>query len=46
MRQIFASGLDASTALNWAQAVRTITDVLGISSIMTLYQAGNGKSTI
>jgi ATP-binding cassette subfamily G (WHITE) protein 2 (SNQ2) len=35
-------GLDASTALNWAKAVRTITDVLGLSSIMTLYQAGNG----
>jgi ATP-binding cassette subfamily G (WHITE) protein 2 (SNQ2) len=36
------TGLDASTALNWAQAVRTITDVLGLASIMTLYQAGNG----
>lgn len=35
-------GLDASTALAWAQAVRTITDVLGLSSIITLYQAGNG----
>lgn len=35
-------GLDASTALAWAQAVRTITDILGLSSIITLYQAGNG----
>ncbi|KAJ9110634.1 hypothetical protein QFC19_001463 [Naganishia cerealis] len=35
-------GLDASNALAWAQAVRVITDVLGLSSIMTLYQAGNG----
>lgn len=35
-------GLDASTALAWAQAVRVLTDVLGISSIVTLYQAGNG----
>lgn len=37
-----ALGLDASTALAWAQAIRTITDVLGLSSIITLYQAGNG----
>jgi ATP-binding cassette subfamily G (WHITE) protein 2 (SNQ2) len=36
------TGLDASTALQWAQAVRTITDVLGLTSIITLYQAGNG----
>ncbi|KAJ9095227.1 hypothetical protein QFC20_006704 [Naganishia adeliensis] len=35
-------GLDASTALAWTQAVRTITDILGLSSIITLYQAGNG----
>jgi ATP-binding cassette subfamily G (WHITE) protein 2 (SNQ2) len=28
--------------LAWAQAIRTITDVLGLSSILTLYQAGNG----
>lgn len=38
----FVPGLDASTALAWAQAIRTITDVLGLSSIITLYQAGNG----
>lgn len=35
-------GLDASTALAWAQAIRTLTDVLGLTSIVTLYQAGNG----
>ncbi|PWY65514.1 ABC multidrug transporter [Aspergillus eucalypticola CBS 122712] len=35
-------GLDASTALEWAKAVRAMTDVLGLSSIVTLYQAGNG----
>jgi ATP-binding cassette subfamily G (WHITE) protein 2 (SNQ2) len=39
---IDSTGLDASTALAWAQAVRTITDVLGLTSIVTLYQAGNG----
>lgn len=36
------TGLDASTALAWTQAIRTITDILGVSSIVTLYQAGNG----
>ncbi|KAK0761826.1 hypothetical protein N5P37_004625 [Trichoderma harzianum] len=35
-------GLDASTALEWAKAVRAMTDVLGLASIVTLYQAGNG----
>ncbi|KAB5513070.1 ABC-2 type transporter-domain-containing protein [Coniochaeta sp. 2T2.1] len=35
-------GLDASTALEWAKAVRALTDVLGLASIVTLYQAGNG----
>ena len=35
-------GLDASTALEWAKVVRTMTDILGISTIATLYQAGNG----
>ncbi|EAU30228.1 hypothetical protein ATEG_09091 [Aspergillus terreus NIH2624] len=35
-------GLDASTALEWTKAVRAMTDVLGLSSIVTLYQAGNG----
>ncbi|KAJ3454794.1 hypothetical protein MRS44_013394 [Fusarium solani] len=34
--------LDASTALEWAKAVRALTDVLGLASIVTLYQAGNG----
>ncbi|OQD80303.1 hypothetical protein PENANT_c037G10701 [Penicillium antarcticum] len=35
-------GLDASTALEWAKALRAMTDVLGLSTIVTLYQAGNG----
>jgi ATP-binding cassette subfamily G (WHITE) protein 2 (SNQ2) len=35
-------GLDASTALEWARALRAMTDVLGLSTIVTLYQAGNG----
>jgi ABC-type multidrug transport system ATPase subunit len=35
-------GLDASNALEWAKTVRTMTDVLGLASIATLYQAGNG----
>ena len=35
-------GLDASNALEWAKAVRTMTDVLGLTTIATLYQAGNG----
>lgn len=35
-------GLDASTALEYTKAVRALTDVLGLSSIVTLYQAGNG----
>lgn len=35
-------GLDASTALEWTKAVRAITDILGLTSIATLYQAGNG----
>ncbi|EMT73996.1 ABC transporter G family member 17 [Fusarium odoratissimum] len=34
-------GLDASTALEWAKAIRALTDVLGLASIVTLYQAGN-----
>ncbi|KAH7169574.1 ABC-2 type transporter-domain-containing protein [Fusarium sp. MPI-SDFR-AT-0072] len=34
-------GLDASTALEWTKAIRALTDVLGLSSIVTLYQAGN-----
>ncbi|KAE8423502.1 ABC-2 type transporter-domain-containing protein [Aspergillus pseudocaelatus] len=35
-------GLDASTALEWAKALRAMTDVLGLSTVVTLYQAGNG----
>ncbi|KAG2413643.1 hypothetical protein HFD88_002832 [Aspergillus terreus] len=35
-------GLDASTALEWAKALRAMTDVRGLSTIVTLYQAGNG----
>jgi ATP-binding cassette subfamily G (WHITE) protein 2 (SNQ2) len=35
-------GLDASTALEYTKAVRAMTDVFGIASIVTLYQAGNG----
>lgn len=35
-------GLDASTALAYTKAVRAMTDILGLSSIVTLYQAGNG----
>lgn len=34
-------GLDASTALEWAKALRAMTNVLGLSTIVTLYQAGN-----
>lgn len=35
-------GLDANTALLYVKAVRKMTDLFGLSSIMTLYQAGNG----
>lgn len=35
-------GLDASTALEYAKAVRALTDIFGLTSIITLYQAGNG----
>jgi ABC-type multidrug transport system ATPase subunit/ABC-type multidrug transport system permease subunit len=35
-------GLDASTALEYIRAVRAITDIFGLASIVTLYQAGNG----
>ncbi|PGH13712.1 hypothetical protein AJ80_06217 [Polytolypa hystricis UAMH7299] len=35
-------GLDASTALEWAKAMRAMTDVMGLTTIVTLYQAGNG----
>ncbi|KAJ5385996.1 hypothetical protein N7509_008537 [Penicillium cosmopolitanum] len=35
-------GLDAINALEWAKGIRTMTDVYGLSTIVTLYQAGNG----
>ncbi|KAK9785219.1 putative ABC-2 type transporter [Seiridium cardinale] len=35
-------GLDASTALEYTKAIRAMTDVFGLASIVTLYQAGNG----
>ncbi|KAJ5683807.1 uncharacterized protein N7477_000152 [Penicillium maclennaniae] len=35
-------GLDASTALDWTKALRTMTDILGVTTIVTLYQPGNG----
>ncbi|PHH61101.1 hypothetical protein CDD81_763 [Ophiocordyceps australis] len=35
-------GLDASSALDYTKAIRAMTDVLGLASIVTLYQAGNG----
>jgi ABC-type multidrug transport system ATPase subunit len=35
-------GLDASTALEYTRALRCLTDEMGIATIVTLYQAGNG----
>ena len=35
-------GLDASTALQFMKAIRAMTDILGLSSVVTLYQPGNG----
>lgn len=35
-------GLDASTALEYVKAICAMTDILGLSTVMTLYQAGNG----
>jgi ABC-type multidrug transport system ATPase subunit len=35
-------GLDASTALEYTHALRSLTDAMGIATIVTLYQAGNG----
>ncbi|TGO45117.1 hypothetical protein BCON_0421g00040 [Botryotinia convoluta] len=35
-------GINASTALDWIKAIRVMTDVLGLTTIVTLYQAGNG----
>ncbi|CED83351.1 abc transporter [Phaffia rhodozyma] len=34
-------GLDASTALEYTRSIRTITDLLGSTSFISLYQAGN-----
>ncbi|KAF8314175.1 hypothetical protein DL93DRAFT_2228010 [Clavulina sp. PMI_390] len=34
-------GLDASTAVEFTRSIRTITDVLGVTTFMSLYQAGN-----
>ncbi|KAL8848252.1 MAG: hypothetical protein Q9221_006725 [Calogaya cf. arnoldii] len=35
-------GLDANTALQYTKAIRAMTDVVGLSSVVSLYQAGNG----
>ena len=35
-------GLDASSALDFTRALRALTDELGLTTIVTLYQAGNG----
>ena len=35
-------GLDASTALEFTKAIRAMTDILGLTSVVSLYQAGNG----
>lgn len=35
-------GLDASNALEYTRAVRAMTDILGLASIVSVYQAGNG----
>lgn len=35
-------GLDASNALEFTRAIRAITDTLGLASIVSIYQAGNG----
>lgn len=35
-------GLDASTALEFTRALRSMTDTMGIATVVTLYQAGNG----
>ncbi|KAH7002660.1 ABC multidrug transporter [Ilyonectria destructans] len=34
-------GLDASNALEWARAMRAMTDINGLTTIATLYQASN-----
>lgn len=35
-------GLDASNALEFTRAIRAMTDTLGLASIVSIYQAGNG----
>ncbi|RVX71601.1 hypothetical protein B0A52_03785 [Exophiala mesophila] len=35
-------GLDASTALLYVKSIRKLTDLFGLTTIVTLYQAGNG----
>ncbi|KAL9099861.1 MAG: hypothetical protein Q9163_004697, partial [Psora crenata] len=35
-------GLDASTALQYTKVIRAMTDAVGLASVVTLYQAGNG----
>ncbi|KAH9203103.1 ABC-2 type transporter-domain-containing protein, partial [Leptodontidium sp. 2 PMI_412] len=35
-------GLDASTALQYTKALRDMTTIFGLSTIVTIYQAGNG----
>lgn len=34
-------GLDANTALQYVKAIRALSDIFGLASIVTLYQAGN-----
>lgn len=34
-------GLDASTALEYTRCIRALTDVVGLASVVSLYQAGN-----
>lgn len=35
-------GLDASNALEFTKAIRAMTDTLGLASVVSIYQAGNG----
>ena len=35
-------GLDASNALEFTRAIRAMTDTLGLATIVSIYQAGNG----
>jgi ABC-type multidrug transport system ATPase subunit len=37
-----SKGLDANTALQYVKVVRQMTDLFGLASVVTLYQAGNG----